>query len=223
MNLLPPFSIHLITSRVRLAPEAATVSQEVAALERQLDEAIDAGVDIIHIRERDLEGRVLADLVSRVVGRAAETRTRVIVNERADVAKMAAAAGVHLPSAGCSGRRVRDLEPTWIIGRSIHGNDDPVDRAACDYLLFGTVFGSESKPGATTSGIEGLARAAGRFEQPVIALGGVTPARVAACVAAGAGGVAAIGAFLPPGRAVDAGGTRQAVARFREAVAVRQP
>lgn len=217
MSLLPVPSIHLITSRGRLSPDARTVHAEIAALEAFVDEAIDAGVDVVQIRERDLAAALLYDVVNRVMARARTSRTRVLVSERADVAAAARAAGVHLPSTGMSASRMRQVDPGWIIGRSIHAGDVPVDRTFADYLLFGTVFPSESKPAhATVAGIEGLRAAVAATGRPVVAIGGVTPTRARECLAAGASGVAAIGAFLPPGRARGALGPRAAIAAFKE-------
>jgi thiamine-phosphate diphosphorylase len=219
VTALPVPSLHLVTSRQRLSPHARTISAEIAALERLLDEAIDAGVDVVQVRERDVGAGLLHAFVSRVVVRAASTRTQVLVNERADVALAAGAAGVHLPSAGLPADRVRSMDRAWIIGRSIHGGDEPRDRGACDYLLFGTVFTSESKPqDSPVAGLDALramTRTAGR---PVVAIGGLTPHRARACLEAGAAGVAAIGAFLPRGRARDAMGTRHAALAFRDAI-----
>lgn len=217
---LPPFpALHLVTSRRRLSPDARTVLDELTALEALLDAAVESGVDVVQVRERDLDAGVLFALVSRVVRRAASTATRVLVNERADVARAAGAAGVHLPSIGMSADRVRTIDPVWIVGRSIHQGDAPPDREACDYLLFGTVFGSESKEaGSPVAGLDALRVAASRAGRPVVAIGGVTPSLTRSCLDAGAAGVAAIGAFLPPGRARDAVGVREATLAFRAAM-----
>lgn len=212
---LPVPSIHLVSSRRRLSPDARTVRDEIVALESLIDEAIDAGVDVVQIRERDLDAGVLVALVGRVVSRAAGAATRVLVNERADVAAAAGAAGVHLPATGMWATRVRSIDPAWTIGRSIHAGDAPSDRSALDYVLFGTVFPSESKTaGEPVAGLDGLREAVRTVDRPVVAIGGITPANAAMCLSAGAAGIAAIGAFLPPGRARDAMGPRAAVRAF---------
>ena len=216
MRSLPPLSLHLVTSRQRLAPDARTPAQALLALESQIDEAIAAGVDVVQVRERDLDARVLWAFVARLVARAGGSATRVIVNDRLDVALAAGAAGVHLPAAGLAADRVRVLAADLLVGRSIHVGDMPADRAACDYLYFGTVFPSESKgPGRPAAGLVALVDTVARVARPVVAIGGVTPERVTSCLDAGAVGIAAISAFLPPGRAHDALGPRQAVAEFR--------
>lgn len=220
MTGLPSPSLHLITSRQRLLPDARTLAAELVALEALVDDAIEAGVDVVQLRERDMDAGPLLALASRIVARAAATRTLVLVNDRADVAMAAGAAGVHLPSTGVPADRLRALEPAWVLGRSIHVGDTPSDPGECDYLLFGTVFPSESKgEGSPVAGLDALHAAALAAGPPVVAIGGITPDRARACLGAGAAGVAAIGAFLPPGRARDAMGVRAAIAAFRAAMA----
>lgn len=211
--------VHLVTSRRRLSPDARTIREEIAALDTWLDEAIDAGVDLIQIRERDLDARPLRQLVASVVARTRTTRTRVLVNDRADVARVANADGVHLPAAGLPVSDVRYLEPRWTIGRSIHEADLSSIETAADYLMFGTVFPSASKPaGSPVAGLEGLSRAVRSAPGAVVAIGGITPERARACVEAGAAGVAAIGLFLPPGRAPEALGIGPAVTALRRSM-----
>jgi thiamine-phosphate diphosphorylase len=185
---LPDRSLHLVTSRLRLSPEARTLRAELAALEAMIDDAIDAGVDVVQVRERDLPAGVLLGLVSRLRSRAASGSTRVIVNDRSDVAAAAGADGVHLPSHGVSAVRLRRIEPAWVLGRSIHGAERPADCAACDYLLYGTVFPSASKSsGSPVAGLDGLRIAVNATGRPVVAIGGITPPRVRDCLDAGAG------------------------------------
>jgi thiamine-phosphate diphosphorylase len=139
-----------------------------------------------------------------------------VVNDRADVALAAGADGVHLRSDGPLVADVRGLasEPgPWIVGRSVHGVSDAHDHDDADYLLFGTVFAGGSKGEAVPpQGLESLAHAAAASRAPVLAIGGVTPARTRALMAAGAAGVAAIGAFVALGPA-------RAAKAFREAFA----
>ena len=82
-------------------------------------EAIAADIDVIQIRERDLEAGVLLALVARTVARARQARTRLLVNDRADVALAADADGVHLGAQGAPEHRLRVLREAWTIGRSI--------------------------------------------------------------------------------------------------------
>ena len=216
MTRLPDPCIYLITDRRQLMPSARTPAEEVVGLERRLDEAIDL-VDVIQIRERDLSAAVLHALVRAVAGRARGSRTRVLVTDRIDVAAAAAAAGVHLRADGPPIARARALAPReWIVGRSVHDVAEAQAHQDADYLLFGTVFPSRSKPdGWAAQGLEPLADVVRAARVPVLAVGGMTIDGAAACRRAGAAGVAAIGLFLPEKSVAGARGIRGAVISLR--------
>jgi thiamine-phosphate pyrophosphorylase len=201
MTLLPRPCLCLVTHRRRLAPDARTADDEIASLERWLDEA--AGrVDLVQLREADLDASRLAPLARRVAARMRGSGTRVLVNDRADVAAAAGADGVHLPASAPPPARVRPLGPGgWLVGRSAHSRAEVDAGAGADFLVFGTVFQTASKPGAPAGGLDALAAAVAAARLPVLAIGGIDPARARACLSAGAAGVAAIGLFLPPGAA----------------------
>lgn len=215
--------VMLVTDRRRLSPHARTLLDELTALEASLDEAIDAGVDLIQIRERDLDAQPLEGLTRRVVARTERTSTRVLVNDRADVARAAGAHGVHLRGDSAPVARVRAMDPGWILGRSIHGQSDLAPAAGADYVLLGTMFETRSKPGAVTQTMEALAATVRAATMPVFVIGGLTPSRAAECARAGAQGVAAIGAFFPRGWSDDAVGPSAAVRAFRAAWGVEGP
>lgn len=211
MTRLPRPCIALVTDRRQLTPHATAGALQ--PFEDWLAEAIDAGIDLIEVREHDLEARRLADFVSILMSRAGSARTRIVVNDRADVALAAGAHGVHLPAAGLPTGRVRELSREWIVGRSLHAGE-PVDGEA-DYLLFGAILPSASKPaGWRAAGFEALREVAAVAPVPVLAIGGMTAATAGAAAAAGAAGVAGIGVFLPPPRGLGPG---RAVAALRAA------
>jgi thiamine-phosphate diphosphorylase len=210
----------LVTDRRRLTRQARTTQAELAALEAAIDEAAAAGIDVIQVRERDLEAADLAAFVARVVRRMRGTATRVVVNERADVARAAGADGVHLRSDGPPVERIRAWGPTaWWVGRSIHSAADAERHQSADYLLFGTTFMSTSKPaGAPVAGLAALGEAVRVSATPIWAIGGVTPETAPACLEAGAKGVAAIAAFLADGDTTRVGAVRARVEAMRRAV-----
>jgi len=150
------------------------------------------------------------------VGRAGGA-TRVVVNDRVDVAVAAGAVGAHLRADGPPAAAVRALVPRpWLLGRSVHSTTEARAAAETDYLVFGTVFASASKPpDAPVAGPAALQQTVREAAVPVLAIGGITAARAAACRAAGAAGLAAIGIFLPRGRAPGALGPSAAVAALR--------
>ena len=154
------------------------------------------GVDAIQIREPQLTARELFEITESAVALARGTSVKIIVNERADVAVAAGADGVHLRASGPPVADVRAIVPAgFVIGRSAH-SDQEIDRAAgADYLIFGTVFATSSKPGVEGQGLDALRRAVERFGGPVLAIGGVTAAAVPDVLSTGAAGYAGIGMF----------------------------
>jgi thiamine-phosphate pyrophosphorylase len=209
--------ICLVTDRRRLAPAARTTDEELQLLEAFVADAIEAGVDLVQLRERDLPSRLLLRTVRALTALAAGSRTVVLVNDRVDVAIAAGAAGVHLRSDGPPVDRVRALAGDRLLGRSVHVGEDLVVHGGADYLLFGTVFETTSKEGPV-AGLKGLEAATSGSRVPVLAIGGITPDRAGECRRAGAAGVAAIGVFLPEGRARGSLGVRRAVGELRAAM-----
>lgn len=200
-----PLILHLITDRRRLAGEGADWDGARRCLLDQLSHAIEAGIDVLQIRERDLEAAELARLVSEIVSLARGTSCRVVVNDRLDVALACGAAGVHLRADSISPSAARAIVGRgFLIGRSVHAPEEAGAVAAdVDYLIAGTVWPTESKPtvqaGRAPIGPEGLAAIiAGAAGVPVLAVGGVTLDRASRAAASGAAGVAAIGLFMGP-------------------------
>ena len=184
--------------RVSAGPDATARLVELVA------SAARAGVDLIQVRERDLDTRSLLALVRQCLDAAQGTGARVLVNDRADVALAAGAQGVHLRSDSISAAKVRTLLPDGaIVGRSIHSAEEAEAAAregATDYLIFGTLFETASKSPyprlATLDELTEVCRAAAGL--PVLAIGGMNIDRAALVRRAGAAGVAGIGLFIPP-------------------------
>jgi thiamine-phosphate pyrophosphorylase len=162
-----------------------------------------AGADLVQIRERRLDDRVLLDLVRLAIQATSGTRTRVVVNDRSDIALAGGADGVHLRERSMAASRVRVVVPdSFLVGRSVHSLSAAREAEAdggCDYLVFGTVFHSLSKPdGHGAAGVDALAEVCRAVRLPVLAIGGITEARVADVARAGAAGIAAISLFADP-------------------------
>ena len=163
-------------------------------------EAASAGVDVVQIREPQLQSGALLSYARQAVGEAGHTPCRVLVNDRLDIAIAATAAGVHLRGDSFPAARVRSLALAgFVIGRSVHSAAEAAavtDQGGCDYLIFGTVFRSRSKPtGHPVAGLAVLREVCRATALPVIAVGGISLGNVAEVVAAGAKGVAAISLF----------------------------
>ena len=210
-NLL---TLCLITDRLRLVAQLSAPAKDWAAIVRaQIRGAVAGGVNVVQIRERGLEDRDYATFVRDCVRLTRGTSTRVVVNDRLDLALAVDADGVHLREGSVSIETVRPIVPKeFLIGRSIHDAATAVAARTADYMIAGSVFETASKPGReATLGLDGLravVQAAGRC--PVWAVGGVTGERIPAIRACGVSGVAAIGAFFPPKGARDVAAAVQA-------------
>jgi len=157
--------------------------------------AVDAGIDLVQVREHDLEAANLTDLVQQILAIARGSGTRIVVNDRLDVAIAAGAEGVHLRHDSVSVAEAHSLAP-FLVGRSVHDVAAAKAAAGADYLIAGTVFATPSKPDATRLlGVDGLGAIVATTSAPVLAIGGVTLDRLGAIAATGAAGIAAIGLF----------------------------
>ena len=186
----------LVTDRTRLA---GTSGHETRRLIDFIATAAQAGVDLVQIREGDLSDRDLDALVGQAVAVTAGTQTRIVVNDRFDIALSRGASGVHLKTSSVPAARIRSYAPAdWVITRSIHSIDQGkrvTAESGLDYVVLGTVFASESKPGSEPLGLDVLRRAARVLPVPVLAIGGIAPERVPVLAKSGAAGLAAIGLF----------------------------
>jgi thiamine-phosphate pyrophosphorylase len=197
-NLL---TLCLITDRHRLVAQLEIDPRDWASVAvAQIEGAIAGGVDAVQIREKGLDDRVYIAFIRSCLAAAHNTRCRIFVNDRADLALAASADGVHLREDSITIAAVRRIAPPgFTVGRSIHDATTAVRAQKADYLIAGSVFSTASKPGQAASlgldGLRAIVQTAGGC--PVWAVGGVTAERLPAIVACGVRGVAAIGAFLP--------------------------
>lgn len=154
--------------------------------------AIRDGVDIIQVREKDLDARELFELVCRVRDAASGTRTKILVNDRLDIAIAANIDGVHLPANGLPADRVRPL--VRLLGCSTHTLDEALEAesARADFVIFGPVF---ETPGKSPVGMGALRKVCAAVHVPVLAIGGITLENTNEVLAAGASGIAAIRLF----------------------------
>jgi thiamine-phosphate pyrophosphorylase len=174
----------------------ATSGAPVALAEALLD----AGVRILQVRAKGASTRDLRDLAGAIQRRGAASAALLVVNDRADVARLVGAGGVHLGQTDLHPRDARSLlGPQAVIGLSTHDADQV--RAAddlddIDYIGFGPVFETASKLRPDpVQGIEGLRRVRALTTLPIVAIGGITPRTAAAVLEAGADAVAMIGAI----------------------------
>ena len=131
---------------------------------RRVARAVEGGVDLVQLRDKDLPGGELLALARELL-RALEGRAPLVINERVDVAVAAGAQGVQLGEDALSVEEARKILPpqAW-VGRSVHSVDGAIDaeNAGADFLVVGTMFATGSHPGAVASGPE-LMRGNSRF------------------------------------------------------------
>ncbi len=183
-------------------------------LEEVASQAVDGGVNVVQLREKDLPADELYGIAItlRAVLRG---RALFLVNDRLDVALASGADGVHLPERGLSPKVARELAgESCLIGRSVHSAAEArrAEADGADFVQAGAVFETASKPGAPPAGVELLRAVAGAVRVPVVAVGGIIAGRVREVVAAGADGVAVIGAIM------DAADPREAALALRRAL-----
>jgi thiamine-phosphate pyrophosphorylase len=189
--------IYLITGGQAKTPTLAADSASILKLIRA---AVRARVSLIQLREKNLSARALYELTTRAAALTAGSATRLLVNDRADIARAAGADGVHLTTASLAAPIVRRAcGADFLIGVSTHALAEA--RAArdggADFAVFGPVFETPSKSSyGAPVGLEALRAAAETLKPfPLIALGGITRENAASALTAGASGVAAIRAL----------------------------
>ncbi|WP_179885020.1 thiamine phosphate synthase [Bacillus sp. AFS015802] len=155
-------------------------------------------LDMLHIREKSWTGAELIKTVDELTAAGIPLR-KLCINDRADIAYMKHARGVQLSHHSAPVSLVKERFPTLKIGSSVHSMQEA--RLACeegaDFLLYGNVYETTSKPGKKGTGIVNLEEIVLSIPLPVIAIGGMTPGRVADIVRTGVKGIAVLsGIFL---------------------------
>lgn len=174
--------------------------QEFAQILNLVQAAVAAQVSLVQIREKLLSTRVLYDLVVRAVLMTRDSSTRLLVNDRFDVARAAGADGVHLTTSSIRPFVVRQAcGPEFLIGASTHSLEEArrAREGGADFVVFGPVFETESKRAyGPPQGLNKLQEVTNELQGfPVLAIGGITLDNAASCYAAGAAGIAGITLF----------------------------
>lgn len=151
----------------------------------------------LHLRGHGLTGAELYELASELRPLAEEGGAPLLINDRVDLALAAGGAGVQLGRRSLPVTPVRRLlgEERW-IGYSAHSVEEVerVGQEGADFAVYGTIFPSATHPGEPTAGLGGLRKVAEVSSLPLIAIGGMRPESVREVRAAGAYGLAVLGA-----------------------------
>jgi|SRR5690606_18374701 len=181
--------LHLITDDALLA---STGFPDVA--ERVL-ESCGSGV-ALHVRGHATTAARLHAMAQRLQMAALRTGAWLLVNDRVDIARAVRANGVQLGARSLAVADARSLLGAGArIGRSVHGTAETLEAEAdgADFALLGTIYDSASHPGRRGAGVALLSSTAAQTVLPLVAIGGVTPERIAEVAAAGAHGAAVLG------------------------------
>jgi thiamine-phosphate pyrophosphorylase len=157
--------------------------------------AVRGGATCVQLRLKNAMPREVVDIARALI---AAVNVPVIVNDRADIALAAGAAGVHVGETDLPVVAIRRFAPAgFVIGASLGGDRELENAKDADYVGIGPLFSSGSKLDAGDAlGIDGFRRLAALCELPAIAIGGITLDRVPQIMDAGAAGVAAINAIF---------------------------
>jgi len=158
------------------------------------------GVRLLQVRAKAATDRRLFDLAREAVAAAHAHGALLLVNDRADVARLAGADGVHVGQDDLAPADVRAVVgPDAIVGLSTHTLEQlrRAEAEPVDYVALGPIFATRSKqdPDAVV-GLDGLAAARAIATRPLVAIGGLSRANAAAVAAAGAQGLAVISDLL---------------------------
>ena len=185
------FSLYLITDRLQ------TGGRSLTEVVRQ---ALDGGVRIVQLREKDLTGAELFLLATEMRRLTSDYGARLLINDRLDVAMAVDADGVHIGVNSLPVTVVRRiLGKGKIIGYSAHAVNEALvaQEDGADMVTFGPVFQTPSKAGyGLPCGIEELTEAVRVLNIPVIALGGIKPGNISEALSSGCRGIAVISAIL---------------------------
>ena len=191
-----------------------------AALSAKVAAAVQGGVNMVQLREKDLPAAELLGMAVSIRDLTGAANALFLVNDRVDVALAAGADGVQLGEDALPVEAARRIAgDKMLIGRSVHSLQGAVQAQAqgADFLIVGTIFTTQSKPDAPTTGVELLAQVARSVSIPFLAIGGVTSKNVAQVLAQGAAGAAVISAIL------DSPDARVAALEVKDAMAAAMP
>lgn len=160
-----------------------------------VDQAVSGAVIMVQIRAHELDYEQMVAFASEVI-KVVNNRAVVVLNGSPEVALTTRVDGVHLPEDSKLGRD--DVDPKILLGKSVHSLESALnaEAAGADYVILGTIFPSASHPGGKTGGTALVSAVAERLTIPVIGIGGITAENSQEVIAAGADGIAVIGAII---------------------------
>ena len=196
----PAKPVSYLISSGQTTPATTSSGKDFQHLLKLIEAAVAAKIDLIQVREKHLSTNVLCELVACAAEITSSSATKLLVNDRADVAASAGADGVHLTTHSLPTSVVRQaFGSDLLIGVSAHSLDQAkaARDAQADFVVFGPVFQTPAKQKhGPPAGLAQLRQVCAKLNGfPVLAIGGVSESNFADCLGAGARGVAAIRMF----------------------------
>ncbi|WP_256236994.1 thiazole tautomerase TenI [Bacillus sp. EB600] len=201
--MFPPFPDKLNQKEVKLIKHSSKELHVVSNGKMSMEQLADILADIhpfvtaIHLREKQKSARELYQAI-QLLSKRNIPLSKIIINDRVDVALVTGVAGVQLAYHSLETTTVKKCFPQLTVGYSIHsleeGQQSEQDRA--EYVIYGHIFPSKSKPGLTPRGLDELKRITSLLDIPVIAIGGITPKNTFQTMQAGASGIAVMSGIL---------------------------
>ncbi|WP_221568490.1 thiazole tautomerase TenI [Alkalihalobacillus sp. TS-13] len=194
----------------------STGSQPIGTIS-EIAGTIHAHIDFIHIREKSWTAKEYVKAIEQMIQNGVPLE-KIIVNDRVDVAVVMKAGGVQLAQHSLEVERVRESFPLLKIGCSVHSGKEAVkaQEAGADYVIYGHIFETDSKPGLEPRGLKQLEVLKKEVNLPVIAIGGIKPGNMAEVLETGAAGIAVMSGVF---KAEDPLG---AVKMYREKMRVKE-
>lgn len=160
-----------------------------------LEEALQGGVRALQLREKNMDPKDLLALALEVKLLMQRYEAKLFINDRADIAIMAGADGVHLTEASVQASEIKNNFPNLIVGVSTHSLEGAqlAEQQDADFITFSPIYETPSKTGyGPPQGLDPLRQVTQSVRLPVLALGGINLNRVPECLEHGAFGVAVI-------------------------------
>lgn len=190
-NLTSKPLIYLVTDGEMTAENFGRKKNENLKL---IENAVQAKIFLIQIREKNLSARLVVKFAVEALKLTHHSETRILINDRADIALAANADGVHLTSNSLSADIIRsNFSADFIIGVSAHTIEkaEEAQKKGADFATFSPIFDSPNK--GNPQGLEKLREVCERLKPfPIIALGGIDTTNYKSVLKAGASGFAAI-------------------------------
>lgn len=177
----------------------AIVDAEVADRPLELTfEALNAGCAMIQLRAKRLDDVAFLKIAQRVRSACAHAQVPFVVNDRADIARLVRADGLHLGQDDLSIEDARRVVGNIQVGVSTHNLEQAAkaDAEGADLIAFGPVFETQTKENPDpVMGLQALEKVCQTVSRPVVAIGGISPGNAGNALHAGARYVAVISAL----------------------------